>query len=113
MQLLLILFQLLQAVMMNTPEDKKEDEAPVQQCEAPEKDPVGIKDDLILLLFLVPVIGVFLPWTRDAIKDGLVILNDIPDWFSFIIVLGVVSMFGLRKQLTDIVSNFTNFRKNK
>lgn len=95
---------------MNAPDEKKE-EVPVQKCEPPEKDSVGIKDDLILLLFLVPVIGVFLPWTRDAIKDGLVILNDIPDWFSFIIVLGVVSMFGLRKQLTDILSNFTNFRK--
>lgn len=96
---------------MNTPDDDKKEEVPVQKCETPDKDPVGIKDDLILLLFLVPVIGVFLPWTRDAIKDGLVILNDIPDWFSFIIVLGVVSMFGLRKQLTDILSNFTNFRK--
>lgn len=98
---------------MNTPEEDKEKEAPVQKCEQPEKDPIGIKDDLILLLFLVPVIGVFLPWTRDAIKEGLLILNDIPDWFSFIIVLGVVSMFGLRKQLSDILSNFTNFRKNK
>lgn len=97
---------------MNTPEEENK-EAPVQKSEQPEKDPIGIKDDLILLLFLVPVIGVFLPWTRDAIKEGLLILNDIPDWFSFIIVLGVVSMFGLRKQLSDILSNFTNFRKNK
>lgn len=97
---------------MNTPEEENK-EAPVQKCEAPEKDQIGIKDDLILILFLAPVVGVFLPWTRDAIKDGLAILNDIPDWFSFIIVLGVVSMFGLRKQLTDIISNFTNFRKNK
>lgn len=96
---------------MNTPEDENK-ESPVQS-ESPDKDQIGIKDDLILMLFLVPVIGVFLPWTRDAIKEGLIILNDIPDWFSFIIVLGVVSMFGLRKQLSDILSNFTNFRKNK
>lgn len=112
MRLLLLLLQFLQLGKMNdTPEENKE--VPVQKCEPPEKDTVGFRDDLILLLFLVPVIGVFLPWTRDAIKEGLMILNDIPDWFSFIIVLGVVSMFGLRKQLTDIVSNFTNFRKNK
>ncbi|MND22605.1 hypothetical protein D3C76_447620 [compost metagenome] len=110
MRLLLIVLQLLQAVMMSAPDENKE-EAPVQKVEAPEKDTVGIKDDLIFLLFLVPVIGVFLPWTRDAIREGLMILNDIPDWFSFIIVLGVVSMFGLRKQLSDILSNFTNFRK--
>ena len=112
MRLLLVLLQLLQAVMMNTSDDEKKEDIPAQN-EQPVKDTVGIKDDLIFVLFLVPVIGVFLPWTRDAIKDGLVILNDIPDWFSFIIVLGVVSMFGLRKQLTDILSNFTNFRKNK
>lgn len=111
MRLLLIVLQLLQAVMMSSPDDEKKEDAPVQNCEVPEKDAVGIKSSLILLLFLVPVIGVFLPWTRDAMKDGLAILNDIPDWFSFIIVLGVVSMFGLRKQLTDILSNFTNFRK--
>ncbi len=110
-KLLLIIWQVVQAVMMSTPEDEKKEEAPVQKCEAPEKDTVGFRDDLILLLFLVPVIGVFLPWTSDAVKNGLEILKDIPDWFSFIIVLGVVSMFGLRKQLTDILSNFTNFRK--
>lgn len=96
---------------MNAPEDEKK-ELPVQVCESPERES-NFKSNLIVMLFLVPVIGVFLPWTRDAIKEGLTILNDIPDWFSFIIVLGVLSLFGLRKQLTDILTNFINFRKNK
>lgn len=96
---------------MNTPEDEKE-RTPDMKCEPPEREG-SIKSTLLMLLFLVPVIGVFLPWTRDAIREGLSILNEIPDWFSFIIVLGVLSMFGLRKQLTDILINFTNFRKNK
>lgn len=114
MKLLLIVLQFFQAFMMNTPDDKdvdKDKEPPIPECKIPEKDTVGFRDELILMLFLVPVIGVFLPWTQGVMKDGLAILNDIPDWFSFIIVLGVISMFGLRKQLSDILSNFTNFRK--
>ena len=96
---------------MSNPEDENKENTPVQQCEPPEKDKVGIKDDILFIIGVAIVVGVFLPWTRDAIKDGFVILNDIPEWVSFIIVLGVVSMFGLRKQLTDILSNFVNFRK--
>lgn len=96
---------------MNTQDDpNKTDE---QKCDVPEnkKDSVGLRDDILLFLFLVPVVGVFLPWTRDSIKEGLMILNEIPDWFSFIIVLAVISIIGLRKQLAEIITNFSNFRK--
>lgn len=96
---------------MNT-HDKKETELESNgEVPAKEKERVGYRDDILMVLFLIPVVGVFLPWTRDSIREGLAILNDIPDWFSLIIVLTVISIFGFRKQLTEILTNFTNFRK--
>lgn len=109
MNWLLTLLRILQVKNMSeTPEDEKLPDAE----KAPEtEDKFGIIDDLVFLIFLIPTLGVFLPQFRDDIKAGFDVLSSMPDWFSFVIVLGMISLFGFRKQLTDILSNFTNFRK--
>lgn len=107
------LFRLLQARNMTDTEKPEEGAAP--SCTppaAPEpSNPPGLLDDAVFMLFLIPMIGVFIPEVRDYVKAGFDILATVPSWFSFIIVLGVISVFGLRKQLTDILSNLTNFGK--
>lgn len=106
---LLTILRMLQT--KNTSDTPEGDNSP-EVTPAPEtNEKFGILDDLVFLIFLVPTLGVFLPQFRDDIKAGFDILSNMPDWFAFVVVLGVVSVLGFRKQLTDILSNFTNFRK--
>lgn len=109
MNFLITLLRLLQVKNMTDQTENNNPETPPQAPEPKEK--FGLIDDLVFLLFLVPTVGVFLPQFRDDIKAGFDILSNMPDWFSFVIVLGVLSIFGFRKQLSDVLSNFTNFRK--
>jgi len=112
MNWVLTLLRLLQADKMSTENETPDVGTP---CTPPEPneptEKFGLIDDLLFLLFLVPMIGVFIPQLRDNIKAGFDILDTLPNWFTFVIVLGVVCIFGLRKQLTDILTNFTSFGK--
>lgn len=98
-----------------TTETEKPEEGAAPVCTpppAPEpSNPPGLIDDAVFILFLIPMIGVFIPEVRDNVKAGFDILATMPSWFSFVITLGVISIFGLRKQLTDILTNLTNFGK--
>jgi hypothetical protein len=113
-KLLMILLQLIQVGRMNTSEPKPDDPNTPEEQQTPappEKGAPGFMDEVLIVLLLIPVIGVFIPQARDSVREGLLILNEMPEWFSFLVVLGVVSVFGFRKQLTEILSNLTNFRK--
>lgn len=114
MNWIIMLLRILQARNMTT-ETEKPDEGTAPSCTpppAPEpSNQPGLLDDLVFLLFLIPMIGVFIPQVRDNVKAGFDILATMPSWFSFVIMLGVISIFGLRKQLADILSNLTNFGK--
>jgi hypothetical protein len=114
MNWIITLLRILQARNMTT-ETEKPEEGAAPACTpppAPEpSNPPGLIDDAVFLLFLIPMIGVFIPEVRDNVKAGFDILATMPSWFSFVITLGVISIFGLRKQLTDILTNLTNFGK--
>lgn len=116
MNWIITLLRILQARNMTIDTEKPEEGAspacPTTPPAAPEpSNPPGLLDDAVFLLFLIPMIGVFIPEVRDNVKAGFDILGTMPSWFSFVIMLGVISIFGLRKQLTDILSNLTNFGK--
>jgi hypothetical protein len=117
MNWILTLLRILQARKMTTETEKPDEGAapsctPPPTCTPPEPtEKFGLLDDLLFMLFLIPMVGVFIPQLRDNIKAGFDILDTLPNWFTFVIVLGVVCIFGLRKQLTDILSNFTSFGK--
>lgn len=112
MNFLLMLLRLMQVKNMTDQTDENKPDAPTEnQSPEQKEEKFGLVDDLVFLLFLVPMVGVFLPQFRDDIKAGFDVLSNMPDWFSFVIVLGIVSLFGFRKQLADVLSNFTNFRK--
>lgn len=112
MNWIITLLRALQAQNMTTENDTPDEGTPCTHPEPTEPtEKFGLIDDLIFLLFLIPMIGVFIPQLRDNIKAGFDILDTLPNWFTFVVVLGVVCIFGLRKQLTDILTNFTSFGK--
>ena len=89
-------------------QDKNETQEEAKPSKERKKSKVNYLDDLLLAVFLFPVVGAFLPWTRDTVRAGLELIKEIPDWFSFIVVLIVISAFGLRRYVVDIIERFIN-----
>ena len=89
-------------------ENKNEMQEEAKPSKGRKKSKVSYLDDLLLAVFLFPVIGAFLPWTRETVRSGLELIKEIPDWFSFIVVLIVISAFGLRRYVVDIIERFIN-----
>lgn len=54
------------------------------------------KDEYLLILFSVPLILAFFPYTQQGVLEGFKILDSTPEWYMFM-VSGIVSaVFGLR-----------------
>lgn len=96
---------------MSDQENKNESQEEAKPSKGRRKSKVSYLDDLLLAVFLFPVVGAFLPWTRDTVRIGLELIKEIPDWFSFIVVLIVISAFGLRRYVVDIIERFINRSK--
>lgn len=106
-KILLTLLQVIRLIPMSE-QDKNETQEEAKPSKGRNKSKVNYLDDLLLAVFLFPVVGAFLPWTRDAVRAGLELIKEIPDWFSFIIVLIVISAFGLRRYVVDIIERLIN-----
>lgn len=54
------------------------------------------KDEYLTIIFSVPLILAFIPYTQQAVLEGFNTLNKTPDWY-LVLVGGIVSaVFGLR-----------------
>lgn len=63
----------------------------------------GWMDDYLLLLHSIPMIMVFMPWTRDAALQGIDALNLLPEWYLQVWFSMVGAVWGLPK-----LSNLAN-----
>ena len=56
------------------------------------------KDEYLTILVSIPFIMVFMPWTRDAAKEGFEALNTIvPDEYWYLMGLVFAASFGVKK----------------
>jgi hypothetical protein len=62
------------------------------------------KDEFILLIFSLPIIFSFFPQTKSHVDEGFNALEGIPDWFMYLFVGIVVSIYGLRSLLRVFIS---------
>jgi hypothetical protein len=62
------------------------------------------KDEFILLIFSLPIIFSFFPQTKSYVDEGFNALEGIPDWFMYLFVGIVVSIYGLRSLLRVFIS---------
>jgi len=61
------------------------------------------KDELLLIIFLTPMIMAFVPsWAEYALR-GFEIIERMPEWYRYIIIGMVVVIYGLRGMLTKIL----------
>lgn len=73
------------------------------------------KDELILIIFLVPVVMCFIPEYHVYVTNGFASLALVPDWYMGILVGMVVVIYGMRgllKMVIQMVGNRFNLVKH-
>lgn len=66
------------------------------------------KDELILLIWLVPVVLSFIPEYQYIVAAGFSSLSLVPDWYMYILVGMVVVIYGMRGLLKTVVTILAN-----
>jgi len=61
------------------------------------------KDELILVIFLAPMIMAFIPSLKDSALAGFGVIAMMPDWYRYIIIGMVVVIYGLRGLLEKVL----------
>ena len=64
------------------------------------------KDELILLIWLTPVVMSFIPEWQPFVIAGFASLALVPDWYMYILVGMVVVIYGMRGMLKMALSSF-------
>lgn len=54
------------------------------------------KDEYLMILFSIPLILAFVPYTQQAVINGFNTLEKTPDWYMMLVVGIVSAVFGLR-----------------
>lgn len=56
----------------------------------------GWKDEYITVLFTLPYIAVFLPWTQDYVHAGFEYIDATPFWYQMVLLAIIGSALGVR-----------------
>ena len=54
------------------------------------------KDELSLIVLLLPLPLVMFDGTRDAVKEGFAILETLPEWYQYLLFIAISSSFGIK-----------------
>ena len=54
------------------------------------------KDELSLVVLLLPLPLVMFEGTREAVKEGFAVLETLPDWYQWLLFLAISSSFGIK-----------------
>ena len=54
------------------------------------------KDELVLIIFLTPVVLAFVPGFDKYVNDGFTAISNMPDWYIAIVIGMVVVIYGMR-----------------
>lgn len=56
----------------------------------------SIKDEVVTLVILVPVILCFIPGMEDVVKTGFQRLSELPDWYTYLLFLTCSAALGIK-----------------
>lgn len=62
----------------------------------------GWKDEWVLIILSIPMIGVFIPYTQPTIIEGFAALNDTPLWYRTTVMTIYLATFGIRLWRRDM-----------
>ena len=61
------------------------------------------KDEVILIIFLTPVVMAFIPGMEEYSLAGFEVIDKMPEWYRYIIIGMVVVIYGLRGLLGKVL----------
>ena len=62
----------------------------------------GWKDEWVLIVLSLPMIGVFIPYTQETVKAGFLALEGTPLWYRTTVMTIYLATFGLRLWRRDM-----------
>lgn len=74
------------------------------------------KDELILVIFMIPLVMSFIPTYQEYVTAGFASLALVPDWYMYILVGMITVIYGMRgmlKMLLQILGNKFGFKSSK
>jgi len=56
----------------------------------------SIKDEIVTIVVLIPVILVFIPGMEQVVKNGFDRLNELPEWYQYLVFLVCSAALGIK-----------------
>lgn len=56
----------------------------------------SIRDEIVTIVVLIPVILVFIPGMEEVVKNGFDRLNELPDWYQYLVFLVCSAALGIK-----------------
>lgn len=56
----------------------------------------SIKDEIVTVVVLIPVILVFIPGMEEVVKNGFERLNELPEWYTYLLFLTISAALGIK-----------------
>jgi len=63
------------------------------------------KDELVLVIFLAPMVMAFIPGMDKYSLAGFEVIQRMPEWYQYTIIGMVVVIYGMRGMVKQIISN--------
>ena len=54
------------------------------------------KDELVTIVILIPCVLTFIPGMEDVVKNGFARLNELPEWYTYLLFITVSAALGIR-----------------
>jgi len=70
------------------------------------------KDELVLIIFLAPMVMAFIPGMADYSLAGFEVIQKMPEWYQYIIMGMVIVIYGMRGMVKQIISNKFSIKKD-
>lgn len=56
----------------------------------------SVKDEIVTVAILIPVILCFIPGMEDIVKNGFERLNELPEWYTYLLFLTCSAALGIK-----------------
>ena len=56
----------------------------------------SVKDEIVTVVILIPVILCFIPGMEDIVKSGFERLNELPEWYTYLLFLTCSAALGIK-----------------
>ena len=56
----------------------------------------SVKDEIVTVIILIPLILVFIPGMEQIVKNGFDRLNELPEWYTYLVFLTISAALGIK-----------------